>query len=188
MSIAPSWITCEQLLALPEDGLERELIRGVLRERPMTRRNRFHAAAEAKIVHLLLTWLGTRPEPRGAVCSGEIGCILRRDPDTIVGIDVAYFSAEVVARQNATSTMMEGSPRLAVEILSPSDRMEEVHEKVAEYLAAGVDLIWVVDPFFRTVQVHCRHTAPEMFNADQTLRGGDILPGLSISVAEIFGN
>ncbi len=51
MSTVTRIMSTEELLALPDDGMERELIRGVLREREMSRRNRFHAATESRIVH-----------------------------------------------------------------------------------------------------------------------------------------
>src|SRR2546423_3479603 len=91
--------TTEELLALPEDGIERDLIRGQLRELGMTRRNRRHSETEPSVVAVLKEWLKRQPEPRGTVLSGEAGFRLRRDPDTTVGIDVAYISAET-ARAN----------------------------------------------------------------------------------------
>jgi Uma2 family endonuclease len=174
-------MTVEQLLAMPDDGVDRDLIRGRLREKPITRRNRLHTHAVARITHLLEMWCERQSEPRGEVHAGEVGTILRRDPDTTVGIDVAYFSAEVVDRQSDNTTIIE-----AVEVLSPSDKHEEVREKVLEYLDTGVPLVWIVDPYFQTVQVHRPHDAPEMFNREQTVSGGDVLPGLKIAVAEIF--
>ena len=57
MSIGTPSMTTQELLALPENGMERELIRGELREREMTRRNRLHAATEAKIARVIGNWL-----------------------------------------------------------------------------------------------------------------------------------
>ena len=66
-------LTIEEFHALPVDeALQRDLIRGVVWERPMTRRNRWHAAAEARLAHLLSTWCEDQAEPRGQVFSGEI--------------------------------------------------------------------------------------------------------------------
>lgn len=179
-------MTTEELLSLPDDGMERELIRGELREKPMTKRNRWHARTEAKLSYLLNAWLTGQSEPRGAVYSGEVGCILRRDPDTTVGIDVAYVSAEMAAREEDGTTLLDGPPLLAVEILSPSDKQEDINEKVDEYLASGVELVWVVDPHFRTVTVHRRGAEPELFNVLQQLSGEPHLPGLNVPVSSIF--
>jgi Uma2 family endonuclease len=185
-SVLTPLMTAEQLLAMPDDGVDRELIRGQLREKPMTRRNRIHARAVTRIAHLFETWSERHTETRCEVYTGEVGCFLRRDPDTTVGIDVAVFAAEVVNRQTDETTMIEGVPLLAVEVLSPSDKHEEVREKVLEYLDTGVPLVWLVDPYFQTVQVHRPKALPEMFNREQTVSGGDVLPGLEIAVAEIF--
>src|SRR5438128_12667626 len=89
-------MTTEEFLALPDDEeVERELICGQLREEPMTRRNPRHSGTEANLVYLLKSWLKPRPMPKGRLFSGEAGFRLKRDPDTTVGIDVAYISAEL---------------------------------------------------------------------------------------------
>ena len=185
-SVVSESITTEQLLAMPDDGLDRELIRGHVRETPVTKRNRFHTLAVARLTRLLDEWLDGQPSPCGEVHSGEVGTILRRDPDTTVGIDVAYFSADVIARQTDKTTLIEGVPKLAVEVLSPSDKHEDIREKVLEYLAVGVDLVWIVDPYFQTVQMHRPSAPPESFNRDHSVDGGTVLPGLQINVADIF--
>src|SRR5437016_9893658 len=95
MSIAePQLVTTEQLEAMPDDGIERWLINGELREGGMTRRNRVHSRIEATITALLVNWNEKQPPPRGEVLVGEAGVRLRRNPDTTVGIDLAYISAE----------------------------------------------------------------------------------------------
>jgi len=178
-------MTTEEL-ALPDNGMDRELIRGVLKEKTMTYRNRFHTRAVANASRLVGNWVQRLSGVKGEVHSGEVGCILRRDPDTVVGIDVAYFSPEVMQRQSEDTTLVEGAPTLAIEVLSPSDRTEEIRDKVLEYLAAGVALVWVVDPYFHTVTVHRPTASPEMFNNEETLTGGATLPGLEIAVADLF--
>ena len=179
-------ITTEDLLALPDDGVERELIRGELRERNMTRRNRLHAATESRIVHVLATWLERHPEFDADVLSGEVGSVLARDPDTTVGIDVALFSLNDLRGQTDPSRLVVGVPILAVEILSPNDKHEETREKIVEYLRAGVGLVWEVDPDFQTVRVFRRGHEPVMFNRNQTLSGDDVLPEFNVPVANLF--
>ena len=186
MSIDISWVTTEQLLAMPDDGVDRELIRGELRETPMTKRNRFHTYVVTRLARFLDQWLDSQPAPCGEVHTGEVGTILRRDPDSTVGIDVAYFSAETIARQTDQTTLVEGAPRLAVEVLSPSDKVEEILEKVREYLSTGVELVWIVDPYFETIQVHRRGAAPVTYNREHRVNGGDVLPGLEFAVVDIF--
>ncbi len=181
----PKLITIGEFLALPDD-MDRELIRGEVRERPMTKRNRFHAASEAKLDYFLNHWLHQQPVPHGKVYSGEVGCILQRNPDSTVGIDVAYFSAETVARQSKATTMIDGAPALAVEVLSPSDKLEEIAEKISLYLNSSVELVWIVDPHFKTVTIYQNGMEPELVNINQQLTAEPHLPGLVIKVNELF--
>jgi Uma2 family endonuclease len=179
-------MTAEDLLLLPDDGVERWLNQGQLREKPLTYRNRWHSQIEATIVYLLKVWLEKQSRPRGTILCGEAGCRLRRNPDSVVGVDVMYVSAEVAAQQPDNTTIIEGIPVLVVEILSPSDKQEEIDEKVDLYRAAGVPLIWVVDPHDATVLVYRPQAEPMLFNRTQELSGDPQLPGLRITVADIF--
>lgn len=180
-------LTADDFLALPDDGKERWLIEGELRPREpaMTLRNQIHSEVEASLVFHLMLWLGEQPEPRGKVSCGEVGFRLRRDPDTLVGVDVAYTSAEIRAKTAGKPTIYDGPPVLAVEILSPSDKHEEIVEKVGRYLDAG-SVVWVVDPDFRTVTVHQPGQEPETRNARQELSGDPYLPGFRVPVARLF--
>lgn len=178
--------TTEELLALPENGTERWLIRGRLREKAMTIRNRWHSRAIARLSYLLQCWLDGQPPPRGAVLAGEAGCRLRRDPDTTVGIDVVYVGPELAAQEPSDTRLIDGVPILAVEVLSPSDTQEEIDEKLDSYLQAGVALVWVVDPHDRTVLIYQRGMAPILANETQELCGDPHLPGFRVPVRRIF--
>jgi Uma2 family endonuclease len=92
----------------------------------------------------------------------------------------------VADREPDETTLLEGAPVLAVEILSPSDKEQEINEKIYEYLAAGVALVWIVDPHFRTVRVHHLRAEPELFNGRQELSGDPHLPEFRVAVASIF--
>ena len=177
--------TAEEILALPEDGVHRELIGGELRERPTTFHTPRHSRIEARAVAILGNWLETRPRPRGLLLCGEPGFRLRRDPETLTGIDVAYVSAEMEAATGPKSPFYDGGPVLAVEILSPSDRHEDIVEKVGLYLEAG-SIVWVVDPDFRRVSIHRPGAVTETFNETHELSGDPELPGFRVRVAEIF--
>ena len=179
-------MTAEEFLALPDDGVERDLIFGVVREEPMTRRNRHHSGTEARIALILGIWLDTQPGPRGVIVSGEAGFRLSRELDSMVGIDVAYVSAKIAA-VDPESAYFDGPPVLAVEILSPSDLQEKVDGKVSLYLKAEVPLVWVVNPRFRTVTVFRPDAPPTLFNDQQQIEGGPHLPGFRVDVARLFG-
>lgn len=184
---APATImNTDELLAMPRDGVKRWLIRGKLREMPMTIRNRWHSQIMMRMAQLLGNWLDQQPLPRGEVLGGEVGCRLRRNPDTTVGVDLIYISPQLAALDPDHTTLIDGVPILAVEILSPSDTVEQITEKIDDYLDAGVLLIWVVNPHDRTVLVYRPGVEPEMFNLRQELAGEPHMPGLRLPVAQIF--
>jgi Uma2 family endonuclease len=183
---APALLTTEEMLALPANGTARWLIRGQLREEPMTVRNRWHSRIMVRVAQLLANWLDRQPEPRGSVLCGEAGVRLRRDPDTTVGIDVVYISAELAARQGDETSLIDGVPILVVEILSPSDTQEQIDEKLDSYLQAGVRVVWVIDPHDRTLVVYRPGAEPAMVNARQELSGDPDLPDFRVPLASFF--
>lgn len=180
-------MTIEEYLALPDDGVQRELIEGRLWEGGMTFRNRTHSRIEAHIAWILVTWIRNQPLPRGEVVSNEAGFRLSDEPGTLVGIDVAVVSASLVSGSDSASPYFEGPPLLAVEILSPTDEHREVVKKVNLYLKSGT-VVWVVDPDFRTLSVHRTGSEAEMYNITQEVSGDPELAGLRMKVADVFAS
>jgi Uma2 family endonuclease len=178
--------TTEQLLAMPDDGMERWLIDGELREKPMTVRNRFHGRLTTKISYYLERWNLERPEPRGEVASGEVGFRLMRRPDSAVGVDVAYAPPDIARIEVDDTTLYDGPPLLAVEILSPNDTLQEMHEKVRKYHEAGTKLVWIVDPTYPTVTVYESGKLPVLYNSDQEVSGDPYLPGFILPVGKLL--
>jgi len=182
-------MTAEEFLALPDDGVERWLIRGELRENgniDMNRRNPDHSGVMTSVAEFLGAWVRKRPQPRGKVYTGDASFKLRASSLSLVGIDVAYVSAELRAKTPKGRRVVEGVPILAVEILSPSDVHADWTEKVQEYLDVGVALVWIVDPDFETVTVYRPDAEPVSFNKQQELTAEPHLPGFRVSVAELF--
>lgn len=193
VDIAPRLMTLEEFEALPDDGIERVLIRGELREYdsnngagPVTRRNQQHSTSMMEMGHALLNWARSLPRPWGRVAGGEAGFVLRRDPDTSVGIDVAYIAPDRLANTSPDSTFFEGAPNVAVEILSPSDKQADILSKVAEYLDSGVELVLILEPVFKTVTAYRPGRPPEFFTTEHELTAEDVLPGFRVPVAELF--
>lgn len=104
----------------------------------------------------------------------------------MVGIDVVVTAPNPVIGSVGNKTFLVGPPRLAVEILSPTDEYDDICERVANYLDAGVPMVLVVDPYFQTIRVHRLGMAPVMFNNEQDLSGEDVLPGFRVAVADVF--
>jgi Uma2 family endonuclease len=178
-------MSAEDFMAIPEDGISRELILGEVREYGMTLRNHMHGEVVINVGHLLKLWNAEQPHPRGRISGGDAGFRLRRDPDVLVGPDVAYASAELVAGTPRIPCFYDGPPLLAVEVLSPSDKHEDIVEKIRLYLDAGV-VVWEIDPDFRRVSVHRSGQEPEGLNASQELSADPYLPGFRVVVAAIF--
>ncbi len=179
-------MTMEEFLALPDDGIDRELIRGEVRVRgltKMTRRNRHHARAEARVTKALDSWLDENSRMGGEVVAGEAGFLIK--PESRVGIDVAYVSLEIAAKA-PNAAFFQGPPVLAVEILSPSDKQEDIDEKIALYLESGVKIVWVVSPTFKTVTVYRPDAQPALFHEDQTIDAEPHLPGFKAQVGSFF--
>lgn len=182
-------LTAEEFLALPEDpDSERMLIGGRVIDAPVGHRSWIECVVESHIVHCLFEWRRTQASLTYRIASGAAGCRLRNTPDSVVGIDVAVFARNAAPQQDDKTTLFMRPPVLAVEILSPSDVLEHVQEKVSDYLTAGVPLVWIVDPHFRTVVVHRPDAAPEMFTGDEELSGEPHLPGLKIAVRDAFAD
>ena len=177
-------MTVEEFLALPDDGVERMLIDGVVRELGMTLRRWRHGDVQANITSLLKTWLWARPRPRGRVLDGDVG--FRLATGTLVGVDVAHVSPELAAATPESQAIFRGAPTLAVEVLSPSDKQEDIDDKVAAYLAAGVPHVWVVQPRFRTITVYRPDALPSFYNVGDEIDAEPHLPGFLAAVATIF--
>lgn len=186
MATTSALMTAEELLALPDDGVYRELIRGELREYPMTTRSASHCLAMTNLAGLLYIWLKQQPQPRGRVYTGDVRVRVHRDPDTFVGIDLAYISAELAAQTAEDALLFDGLPLLAIEILSPTDTVEGITEKTQAYLEAGVPLVWEVNPFSKIVISYRPGLPPELFNVTQEITAEPHLPGFRVPVAEIF--
>jgi len=182
-------MTTDELLAMPDDGVERWLIRGELRENTetdMNRRNPDHARTCSNITAFLKIWLMKQPKPRGSVYVGDTMFKLRTDRESTLGIDVAYVSPELEARTPRRSRLVDGPPVLAVEVLSPSDKVSDITEKVNEYLASGVAIVWIVNPDFELVTVCRCDSHPVAFDRLEELTAEPELPGFRVRVAELF--
>jgi Uma2 family endonuclease len=179
-------MTTEEFLALPDDGVERWLVHGELREAGMTVRNWLHSTVMAQLTIALGEWWKNATPPRGKIICGEAGVRLPGEPASTVGIDVAYISPQVLPKPSGRSTIFEGVPTLVVEILSPSDKLSDIHEKLDLYLSAGVPLVWTIDPMRRTATVYRPNTPDRLVTENESLSGEDVLSGLSIPLKQLF--
>lgn len=121
----------------------------------------------------------------GYVTTNDAGYITERNPDSVRGPDVAYWSdTESVTANDPQYT--ESPPVVAVEILSPDDRINRVNQKINEYLNSGVQEVWIIDPASRDVAIHRSGVAPQFLLEQDELDGGTTLPGFRCAVAGFF--
>jgi hypothetical protein len=106
--VVATGMTAEEFLNLPDDGVDRELIRGELRERGMTVRNRHHSRCLIRLGRLLEDWAVRSGE--WSVLGGEAGFVIQHDPDTTVGVDLAVVPQHVLDNQPEKSTLVHGVP------------------------------------------------------------------------------
>lgn len=175
-------VTAEELLDMPDDGFEYELVRGELRK--MAPAGSRHSVSGIDMATSLN--IHVKANNLGRVFGSDGGFLLARDPDTVRAPDVAFVRRERVEAIGIMSGYWPGPPDLAVEIISPNDRYTEVYEKVDEWLAAGTRMVVVVNPRNRTATVRVAGMNPVILNVGDTLDGGDVVPGWRMPVADIF--
>jgi Uma2 family endonuclease len=158
-----------------------ELVRGEVIELPAP--TKIHGVVCANVVRILGNY--TFQRRKGYVASNDSGVILERDPDTVRGPDVALYE-DAQSFEELHPKYGEVPPRLAVEVLSPNDKPGKVNRKLMEYLNNRVDLVWLIDPASRNVTVFRPKRQPIVLEADQELTGEDVLPGLTVPVADLF--
>lgn len=122
---------------------------------------------------------------RGYVLSNDTGVVLAEAPGTVVGPDVAYC-ADANTYDEVEPKWAETPPILVVEVLSPDDKMSKVNEKIADYLKAGVKVVWLADPELKTVTVYRPARNHVVLKRADELAGGDELPGFTCKVADFF--
>ena len=79
-------------------------------------------------------------------------------------------------------------PDIAIEIKSPDDTVKQLREKADYYLANGTQLVWLVYPHQRMVEVYSLDGDVEILFEDDLLTGGEVLPDFSMPVAEVFAD
>ncbi len=175
-------LTAEDLLRLSSQGVKGELIRGVLCETVSV--GKLHARTAmifgAKLVNHVM------PRRLGTVGGTDGGVLIERNPDTVREPDIYYVSAERQPLDDRSEGYLEVIPELVVEIVSPNDSPREVNDKTQMWLAHGVLMALEVYPAERAVMVHRPGRPAVTLTGDDTLDGGDVLPGFTLPLRDIF--
>jgi len=173
-------VTGEELSRRP-DLEPSELVEG--RVVPLSPTSLEHGRIELRLGAALLAY--TEASGRGKAGGGEVGIYVRRSPDTVRAADALFISNERYGRRGATS-YLDVPPEVVAEILSPDDRWSEVMAKIEEYLAAGVVVVWVVDPTLRHVLAYRTLTEVRQFAEGDVLEDAEVLPGFALPVADLL--
>src|SRR5438128_4876671 len=173
----------------PDDGYQYEIWHGELvRVAPAGGR---HGECEVR----LIIALGVQLDALGRVYSGDTGFILRERPADLVSPDVAFVRHERLPPAEERTRFLRVVPDLAVEVRSPTASEVDVRAKLDLYIAAGVRLVWLVDPRTQTVEeLHSDPAGPHVETPRRVLRADagdvlevdDVLPGFRLSVADVF--
>ncbi len=183
MAVTQRLMTAEELWGMPDiPGKQHELVRGKLIEVPTP--GAIHNVIADSIHHLLRGFVTERR--LGIVFGDNMGYVLHRGPDTVPIPDVSFVAWEHVPETGIPEGSWLIPPDLAVEVVSPSDRANDVYDKAREYVESGVRIVWVLWPKRRAVSVHTRDEKTAELGPDDTLDGDDVLPGFSVRVGELF--
>lgn len=177
----PGTATQQDVLAC-DKGEKRlcELVDGVLVEKAM-------GYYESRLATVLASLLE-------AFCQEHnMGIVLGADATTALGPglvrlpDVSFVSRRrLPGGKIPREPIPDLAPDLAVEVISQGNTPQEMDRKLREYFEAGVKLVWYVYPQTGTVRIY---TAPERvleLGEDQTLQGGDVLPGFTVQIRDWF--
>ena len=174
-------MSADELLVLQLPGKSTELVRGrlVVREPPST----YHGRVQSTLNILVGSFV--RAHALGAVFGQDTGFKIASNPDTVRAPDLAFVERSRVS-QIAPRGYAAIAPDFVAEILSPDDRPGEVLAKVAEWLEAGVALVWVIDPDRRTASVYRSDGSVSTVASEADLDGEAVIPGFSCRLAELF--
>ena len=185
-AIAPlKLFTPEDLLHLP-DAVGFELVDGNLVERNMGMES---SGIAARIIVLLGKFIFDHK--LGLLFGSDAGFqCFPAHPNMVRRPDVSFIRTGRLRDDLPPKGHCLIAPDLAVEVISPNDLAYDVEEKVAQYLAAGVPLVWVVNPPTRSVRIHrprsSRLGSVSELSVDDAIAGEDVLPGFSIPIEDFF--
>ena len=175
-------MTAEKLFALPGDDDKYELVEGVpIRMAPTGGEQ---GAVTVRIGRMLDEYV--EAHGLGIRSGAETGFILRRGPDVVRAPDAAFIAKARIPEAGIPTAYWPFAPDLAVEVVSPSDRLSDVRTRIAESFAAGTRLVWVVEPTTRTVHVHRSADAMQTLGGDDVLSGEDVIPSFRCAVRRLF--
>ena len=138
-----------------------------------------------RVGHLIQAFLESHDQ---GIVLGEGGA-LRILPDQVRIPDVCFISWDHFPdRKLSPEPIPALAPDLAIEVLSQGNTEAEMQRKLRDYFAAGVRLVWYIDPRTRSARSYTAETQYLEVAESQSLLGGDVLPGFELPLSDVFAN
>lgn len=182
MATTDMLLTADEYSRLPDLGQPTELVRGrvLATDVPGAR----HGMVCARITFQLMSF--NESAQLGHIMTNNSGVVTTRDPDSVRGPDVSFYSYNRLPPGEVTAGCPVQPPELVLEALSPSDRWSDMQQKAAEYLEAGVCCVCLVDPQREQVALYHPERPPETLAGRDVLEFAEILPGFAVSIRRFF--
>ncbi|HEV8157654.1 MAG TPA: Uma2 family endonuclease, partial [Pyrinomonadaceae bacterium] len=165
-------MTADELLMMQNSRWGYELVRGKLKKYMPA--GNLHGIIALKIGRIVGNFV--EENNLGVVVAAETGFLISHNPDTVRAPDSAFIGKEKLAKYGITEKFFPDAPDLAVEVVSPNDRKKDIEDKVQDYLAAGVNLIWIIYPQKQFVAVHRQSKIVSILFETDELEGEEVLP------------
>lgn len=176
-------LTANELWEKPEvPGKRFELVRGQLVEVPGA--GMLHNLIAALVYEIIRDFV--RAHGIGFVFTDGLGYILDRNPDLVRIPDVSFVSHGRMPTEGIIDGYSPVPPDLAVEVVSPNDRANDVHDKVREYLQAGTAMVLILWPARCSATLYEPEDLARELGPGDDFDGGDVLPGFRVRVTELF--
>ncbi|MGD1701105.1 Uma2 family endonuclease [Dapis sp. BLCC M229] len=173
--------TDEEFRGLSEDSGHYELINGEVVE--MGNSGMEHGNITAYLCGLIELY--SRPKKLGVTCDSSTAFSLKsgnkRSPD------ISFVSKDrLLGLKRLPKGYFQGAPDLAVEVISPNNTFEELHQKIVEYFENGCRLVWVINPDEKSILVYHKPEPDKLLQITDNLDGEDILPGFTLAISDLF--
>ena len=176
----PKLLSAEEFAARPELGRFTELVKGEVIAVRSTGDTPCIIWCEKRVCSKVAAYLQSHISASGH------GVVTERDPDSVRGADVAYFSYERLPKHVKPRVYPEVAPELVFEVMSPDDVFRDVMAKVDEYLAAGVLLVYVIDLCREQAMLFQKDSLGTLFGPTDEMTFPGVLPDLRIPVGPLF--
>ena len=181
MNVSSSKLSLQEFLDLPESGDRYEFVGGQLKQKMSPKYK--HSTLQLRLLIALNSWcdeyLCGRVRP-------EWGVVLRRNEEDWVRVpDLTYVSYQRLPVEWEEDEACPVLPELVIEIISPGQTFGELTQKATDYLTAGVDRVWVLDPKAQSVTIFQLGSLPQTVWSNGTIED-PLLPGFVLPISRLF--